>query len=304
VQYEIFNQTYRTSQIEHVKIKAPLPGDTSDFYIEVKTINKGGLNDVNVFVNPRIIPEQYYDNNVLQFGDYLNVNEETMNPVLDVSIDGQYIENGDFVSSNPFILIKVWDENKYILKTDTTGIRVYLSYPCDTETCEPTRILLTDAAIKWYPASETSAFRIEFRPSDLINGEYTLRVEAEDARKNSSGSTPYQVQFIVNDETTVTIADPFPNPFNNQVYFKIVISGNELPDAFDLQVVNVNGKLISHFRNYNIPTFRIGTNELIWNGTDMNGNTLSNGVYIYKMKMHVNNKLVEKIGKLILLKAP
>jgi hypothetical protein len=302
--YQVVNQTYRTSQNEEIKIKAPLPGDTTLFYIDVKTVNKGGLNDVNVFVNPKIIPEQYYDNNVLQFRDFLNVKEETVKPVLDVSIDGRYIISGDFVSSNPFILIKVWDENRHILKTDTTGMRIYLSYPCDAEPCDPTPILLSQEEVKWYSATDTSDFKVEFRPVNLSNGKYILRVEAEDSRKNGSGSVPYEIEFIVKDETTISITDPFPNPFTNEVNFKIVISGNNLPEAFDMQLISVNGKLIGHYGGNSSSTFHIGTNEFTWDGTDPNGNVLSNGVYIYKMMVSLGGNLVEKIGKLVLVRTP
>ena len=302
VNAEVYNQESRTSQLNKLKIKAPLPGDTTSFYLDVNTINKAGLNDVNVYVNPKITPEQYYDNNVLQLRDYLLVEVETIRPVLDVSIDGRYIENRDFVKSDPFILIKVWDENKYILKTDTLGMKVYLSYPCDSEPCEPTPIPLDGEKIKWYPATTTSPFRIEFRPATLSDGVYTLRVEATDSRANSSGSEPYEVQFTVNNETSVTIMDPYPNPFTNDVYFKIVITGNELPDAFDMKLTDVNGKILGHYGNYSDPAFHIGTNELSWNGTDLGGNALPSGVYIYKMMIYIQDRYVEKIGKLVLVR--
>ena len=82
VHAEVYNQASRTSQLNKLKIKAPLPGDTTTFYLDVNTINKAGLNDVNVYVNPKITPEQYYDNNVLQLRDYLRVDVETIRPVL------------------------------------------------------------------------------------------------------------------------------------------------------------------------------------------------------------------------------
>ncbi len=302
VHAEVYNQASRTSQLNKLKIKAPLPGDTTTFYVDVNTINKAGLNDVNVYVNPKVTPEQYYDNNVLQLRDYLRVDVETIRPVLDVSIDGRYIENRDFVTSNPFILIKVWDENKNILKTDTTGMEVYVSYPCDSEPCGPTPISLSSQEIKWYPATATTPFRIEFHPPNLSDGVYTLRVEATDSRANSSGSEPYEVQFTVANETSVTIKDPFPNPFTNDVYFKIVITGNELPDAFDMKLTDVNGKILGHYGNYSDPAFHIGTNELSWNGTDPGGNLLPSGVYIYKMMLYIQDRYVEKIGKLVLVR--
>jgi hypothetical protein len=183
-------------------------------------------------------------------------------------------------------------------------MRVYLSYPCETEICDPTPIALTDEGIKWYPATETSPFKIEFRPENLMNGIYTLRVEAEDGRKNSSGSDPYQVQFTVNSETSVSITDPYPNPFSDEVYFKIVISGNDSPDAFDLQLINVNGKLVGHYGNYSSPAFHIGTNELSWNGTDSSGNALPSGIYIYKMMLYIKDRVVERIGKVVFVRNP
>ena len=301
VRYEVFNQASRTSQLELVKIKAPVPGDTTDFSIQVNSTNKGGLNDVDVFVNPRITPEQYYDNNILQLRGHLNVQIETFNPVLDVTIDGRYIMNGDFVSPNPLIRAKIWDENKYILKTDTAGIRIFLTYPCDQDECEPTPILLTDGAVKWQPATDTSAFKIEFTPKNLVDGEYKLRIEAADARGNRSGVDPYEISFIVKNETTVTVSDPYPNPFSAAVYFKIVISGDVLPDQIDLQMVHVNGQLVNDFTSQDLPPFHIGTNELVWNGTDLNGNVLPNGVYVYKLNLIINGEQVKKIGKLVLV---
>ena len=302
VQAEIYNQASRTSHLENLKIKAPLPGDTTKFYLDVNTLNKVGMNDVNVYVNPKIIAEQYYDNNVLQLRDYLLVEEETIRPVLDVSIDGRYIENRDFVTSNPLILIKVWDENEHIFKTDTAGMKVYLSFPCELEPCQLTPISLASSEIKWFPATANSPFSIEFRPPNLFDGVYTLRVEAADSKTNTSGSDPFEIQFTVNSETTVTIKDPYPNPFVNEVYFKIVVTGNQLPDAFDMQIMDVNGRLLGHYGNYDQPAFHIGTNELSWDGTDPSGNPLPNGVYVYKMMLYVEERVVQKIGKLVLLR--
>jgi hypothetical protein len=302
VSYDVFNQERHVTTNEQIKIKAPLPDDTTHFSLDVPTIGQGGLNDLKVFANPKILVEQYYDNNVLQLLDYIWVKEETIKPVLDVSIDGRYIENGDLVSSNPLILIKVVDENKYILKKDTVGMRVFLTYPCATEVCEPIRILLTDEKVKWFPATETEAFRIEFRPTNLVNGTYILQIEAQDARNNSSGNAPYEIQFTVESESALKISDPYPNPVKEQVYFKVVISGDILPASFELQLISVNGREVAYFGKEKFPSFHTGTNELVWNGTDKNGDVLPGGIYIYKIVSHLNGKQIEKIGKLVLLK--
>jgi hypothetical protein len=304
VQTESFNQTFRSSEPEILRIKAPLPGDTTKFLMRVNTTGKAGLNDVNVYVNPKKIPEQYYDNNLLQLRDYILVAEEIIHPVLDVSIDGRYIENRDFVTTNPVILIKVFDENKNILKADTSGMKIFLSRPCESEPCDFDRVRLTSPEISWYAATQTTPFSIEFRPPNLENGVYTLRVEAEDAKGNISGGEPYEIQFTVNSASSLTIADPYPNPFVSDLYFKIVITGDEVPDAFDMQVITVNGKLVAHYANYNQSIFHIGTNLLTWDGTDPSGNKLPGGVYIYKVMVYINDKVIEKIGKVVLVRNP
>lgn len=302
VRYDFFNQTSRTSELGFMKIKAPLPGDTTSFDLSLNTRDKGGLNDVNVFVNPRIVSEQYYDNNALQLNKYLNVQVETFNPVLEVSIDGRLIMNRDFVSSNPIILTKIWDENSYILKTDTAGIRIFLTYPCDIDECSPQSILLTHEDVTWEPATDTSAFKVIFNPKNLVDGEYKLRIEAADARGNRSGLDPYEISFIVKNESTVTISEPYPNPFQREVYFKIILSGELLPQQFNLQIVNVNGQQESRFDESYFPSFHVGTNELSWDGLNSNGTPLPSGIYIYKLHFVVGGKQIAKVGKLVLVK--
>ena len=248
VRYEVFNQTSRTLQKEQIKIFPPLPGDTTDFSIQVSTINMGGLNDVEVYVNPRISPEQYYDNNILQQYSYLNVLIDSYHPVLDVTVDGRYLLNGDFVSPNPLIKAKVWDENTYILKTDTAGVRIFLTYPCDGD-CSPVPILLTQSDVVWFPATDTSAFRVEFNPKNLADGEYKLRVEAADAQGNFSGVEPYEITFLVNAEPSIFISDPYPNPFTDAAFVNVVISGSSVPERFEWRITNVNGQLQKSIRH-------------------------------------------------------
>ncbi len=302
VRYELFNKDQRISQLSYKKIKQPAPGDTSLFSINLATADMIGANDVNVFVNPQITPEQYYDNNVLSLPDYLNVMVDGFDPVLDVTIDDRHVLNGDFVSTNPFILMRVWDENKKNFKQDLQGMKVYLTYPCEDETCTPTTIDLSSSEVTWYPATETSDFRIEFKPVNLPAGKYTLRVEAADARNNTSGTDPYLVDFVVSDETSVTISEPYPNPSASDFAFRVILSGQYTPENFNLELVNVNGKLLHAFSQDDANDFHIGVNYLKWDGTDLQGNVLPNGVYIYKMQFSVNGNQVIREGKLVLMR--
>ncbi|HEY5691130.1 MAG TPA: C25 family cysteine peptidase, partial [Cyclobacteriaceae bacterium] len=65
VNFNTLNKSLRVSDSKIFNIKQPTPGDTTHFSVVVDTRHKTGLNDVNIFVNNRVLPEQYYENNIL-----------------------------------------------------------------------------------------------------------------------------------------------------------------------------------------------------------------------------------------------
>lgn len=279
VQFELFNQTNRTSTQRLTKIKAPEPGATTSFTYAVETISKAGLNDVNVFVNPRLVPEQYYENNVLKLNRHLDVQADVFNPVLEVTVDGRYLTNGDFVSPSPEIVITLWDDNSFIKKTDTEGMKIRLTWPGATTA---TDITFDRGDVIWFPQTDSERFRIVFTPENLLEGTYTLAVEARDVRNNSSGAVPYTIQFEVTYENGILLLAPYPNPSSSDVRFDLVITGNNLPDYARLQLVSATGATVA---TVEVSQFYIGTNRITWTGTDDRGNPLPDGLYIYKLML-------------------
>ncbi|MBX2962320.1 MAG: hypothetical protein KF687_07395 [Cyclobacteriaceae bacterium] len=297
VQFEIFNQANRMAEHRITKIKAPEPGVTTSFFLDVETLNKSGLNDVNVFVNPRLVPEQYYENNVLKLSRYLNVQADVFNPVLEVTVDGRYLTNGDFVSPSPEIVITLWDDNSFIKKTDTEGMKIRLTWP---GAANATDITFDREDVVWFPQTDSERFRIVFTPENLPEGIYTLAVEARDVRNNSSGVIPYAVQFEVTYETGIVVLSPYPNPSPTDVRFDLVITGDIIPDYARLQLVSTTGTTVASFE---VSQFFIGTNRVIWNGTDDQGHELPNGLYIYRLTvMKDGQPLMGANGKVLLLR--
>ena len=292
VQYTIYNTTSRTSEISTKKIKAPAPGQETLFDIVVNTKEKAGLNDVKVFVNPRVLPEVYYDNNVLELKDHLNVAADRFNPILDVTIDGRYILNGDYVSPSPVIVVKVWDENSLLLKRDTIGIDVFLKYPCASEGCPFTKIYFSNPDVRWFPATDTSDFMMDFKPENLPEGLYTLQVMARDVRNNSSGVIPYEINFVVAENNTVTIQRPYPNPSSDIFFFNIVVAGDAQPDAMYAEIINTNGLAVRKFVKKD---FYTGTNIVSIGGGDW-----PVGLYFYRIALFKDGKKIKtSTGKII-----
>jgi hypothetical protein len=300
VRADVLNKTKGTTSNTTFLIDPPNPGDTIAFSIAVDSYNKVGLNDVSVFVNPKLLPEQYYDNNVLTLPDHLNVKRDNTPPALNVTFDGRTLRNNDYVSSSPKIVIELKDENPLLLKTDPLGLSVFLKIGCNDATCPFTLIDLNRSGVTWSPATNTAPFTVVFQPEKLDQGVYTLRVEGADVSGNKSGEQPYEIDFQVSDMTVLVLKSVYPNPSTRHFTFGFELQGNVLPDDFQLRIFSSDGRVISDFDRTNIQFFNIGTNEIRWAGTDSLGNSLPNGVYVYRLTVAANGKVASTQGRLVL----
>jgi len=305
VELEVVTQETQHQLLKDSLIAAPSPGETTFFNVYSNTLGKAGINDVNIYVNRKEVLEQYYDNNFANLSGYLIVEPDKTNPILEVIIDGREIRNGDFVSPNSLIQLTLKDENLFIRKTDPSDVSIILQYPCN---CDPQKIpIINSDTIKWYPATITSDFRVDFTPKYLTDGEYVLQVKAPDGSGNQSldpngDPIPYEISFRVKSETTLNFNGVYPNPSSTGFFFKFALSGNTLPDEFLLEVFSSTGQMVSKFGTDDIKKFYIGTNEIVWNGTDATGKILTNGVYLYRLRIKTGEIDSINTGKLVWLR--
>lgn len=301
VKYEIHNPASFSTTLNTVKIKSPLPGDTTRFTLSFPTVSQDGLNDVEVFVNPRIAFEQNYDNNIIKLSDHINVLSDGMNPLLDVTFDGKHIAHDEFVSPSPQIRILLWDENPYLLKTDTTGVKLLLA-TCTDDPCDFKPVFFTNPDVTWKAATDTSEFYIQYNPKALADGRYILHVEASDANGNASDTSPYNAVFQVKNETTIVFSSPYPNPFHHKANFEFTVTGETAPQEFSLQIVSLNGKVLHEFATTDVPYLRIGTNTIAWQALDVDGNPLPCGIYIFRLMVRSGDQQLQKTGKIVLVR--
>lgn len=301
VRTDVFTRAGRMLDRHTFRIAPPATGDTTKFLIEVDTRGKAGTNDVTVFVNPRIMPELYYDNNILPLFARLEVEADQSGPVLDVTIDGRHVINGDIVSRSPVIRAEVIDSNPFLLKTDTTGFNMYLQYTGLCLSCQFGRINFTDPGFTWQPATADREFTVEYRPEFLPIGTYTLQIDATDATGNPSGDKPYELNFEVTDETAFQVRAVYPNPSPGKIHFLLFI-GAELPSDFLLEVYSSMGAPVLRFGNDVISQLHTGTNELNIDTVDGNGGLLSNGVYLYRFTVVVGGETFTERGRMVVLR--
>ena len=295
--FKIINQPSGTVHSEIANRKSPLPFDSIVYNLNIDTRGKAGTNDVQLALEEKPVPEQYLFNNSLLLENYLIVIPDKQPPVLDVTVDGRYLVNGDDVSSNPKIQVVIIDENSYYFKTDTLGIEIQIS---NLNSNNSKRINFSDSNLFWSPASNDSDFEIAFT-SSLLAGEYELSVWGVDASGNKSGVTPYKVSFFVRDESKVELGSVYPNPSNSIFLFPIKLSGNELPESFQLKIFGPDGRLTKQYDLADVSGFHIGTNNVKWNASDFN-DLLPIGLYYYTIEISVQGNAYSKAGKILLIR--
>ncbi|MBD2700381.1 hypothetical protein IC229_07035 [Spirosoma sp. BT702] len=199
-------------------------------------------------------------------------------PILEVAFDGKQIGDGDLVSTRPVIDVLLQDENLHLLRTDTTGLDLYLQSPCATLPCPFIRQSLRSNNVRWTPAGADNAFRLSFQPdTPLADGLYTFVVTGRDLSGNLAAS--YQIHFSVKNSDELISVGVYPNPFSQQTRFYATLSGLTPPTQMTIRITDLTGRLV---RTLQAPT-RIGTNEWSWDGTSETGHSLPTGFYLYTL---------------------
>jgi hypothetical protein len=300
IRFRITDRNNVPHDIDFPRTKPLVSNDTVSIRYSIDTRNYPGKNTLFVMVNPDNDQlEQYYYNNFIYKDFY--VKPDLTSPLLDVTFDGVHILNRDIVSAKPHILVKLKDENRFIALKDTSLLKVYVRYP-DADgnpSQELTRIYFGDA-LQFTPADISggeNAATIDFRPHFAIDGEYELVVsDGRDEVGNKAGNISYKVTFTVNNKPMISNLLNYPNPFTTSTAFVFTITGSEVPQNIRIQIMTITGKIVREITKAELGNLHIGNNitEFKWDGTDMYGSKLANGVYLYRVITNMNGKSLDK----------
>lgn len=324
VKYWIQDADNIATIIDTRKLRTHPSGDILIDTIVYSSLGLTGLNSIWVEYNPiddntgtyYQLEQQHFNNIAVK---YFYVQKDITNPILYVSFDGRYIMNGEIVSAKPEILIKLKDENQYLALNDTSLFRIYLT---DLQTGDERRIYFgeqsnPDETIEWIPADlPDNSCKIIYNPVFYEDGMYQLRVQATDVSSNESGENDYVVDFEVITQSSITRLLNYPNPFSTSTRFVFELTGSEIPDELQIEIFTITGKLVKVIFIDELGPIRIGRNitEYAWDGKDMYGDQLANGVYFYQVKAKINgqdidNRITEadkyfkkEIGKMYLMR--
>lgn len=294
VKFIVTDQNNQVHPIDIPQRKALVSGDTLMVTYSIETIGLAGMNTLFIEFNPdNHQPEQYHYNNVLYKTFF--VREDRVNPLLDVTFDGVHILNRDIVASKPAITIKLKDENRYVALSDTALLRVFVRFPDESS---PRRYYFGDT-MRFVPANLATADNtatIEFNPYFETDGEYELIVYGQDVVGNTAGQLEYRVLFNVINKPMISNLLNYPNPFTTSTAFVFTVTGSEVPQNIRIQILTITGKVVREITKEELGPIHIGRNitSFKWDGTDMYGQKLANGVYLYRVLTNLNGKRLDK----------
>ena len=254
--------------------------------------------DVHSGENGRIL-NYVYDNNLkLDFMNcYLPMKLSSIpvdvistdSPEVQLFLDSPSFIAGDFVSTDPTLIAHIEDENGINI-LGSLGHCILLIIDGSI-----TPINVTDGFM--YNTSSATEGELTWQLDDLSEGSHTIQLIVFD---NLNNPTVAETNFVCKSSGIVSIEQmlPYPNPMSNGGYFTFVITEDS---DITISIYTLTGRKIKTIKQLNSPA---GYNQISWNGKDADGDEIANNTYFYKIKAKQlsNNRITEKIGKLIILK--
>ncbi len=299
VSYRVEDAQHNFHQMVYPRSDSLRVGEVLVDTVWIETFDLRGENVLWIEANPYVDGnqtdqlEQVHFNNLLQLR--FVVDQDRINPLLDVTFDGMHILHGDIVSAQPQIRVSLDDENPYFIlneAADTSSFKVFVTWPDG----EQRPVYFADVALQFLPSDGVqNRAELDYRPQFEQDGRYTLLVQAEDKSGNASGDLDYRIDFEVFMKPTLTDVLNYPNPFSTRTQFVFSLTGVEPPDFFHIQIMTIGGRVIRDIHINELGTLRIGRNqtEFWWDGKDEFGDQLANGIYLYRVSASLHGEPLE-----------
>ncbi len=207
------------------------------------------------------------------FSDHPVISSEP--PIVKPYINDSLFLNGGITGSNTSLFVTFYDKTGINVSGSEVGHD--LTAVLDGNIESP--YILND----YYETAPNTYQRgsVSFPITGLANGRHSITVKAWDVNNNVGVGT---VDFMVVDGKVVDIQQlmNYPNPFNNTTNF--IFEHNHPDEELNVQIniFNTSGSLVKNIQKIFIPSGS-RSNEITWDGTDINGDRLPSGVYVYRL---------------------
>jgi len=266
--------------------------------VSAKLLTAGLRNPQRTTDTISIIYESVLINGQNEFFSYNNVAVtrivlagDSLKPEMDITYDGIKSLSGEYISANPKIVLKFFDNSKIFIR-DTSSIRVKLNDSTIWYYINGVKNPVIDIRFANDKFLQATVF---FNPS-LSDGENKFQYMSVDNNSNIADTVTHYM--YVSSELKILDLLNYPNPMKNQTDFIINLAGNAPPSKSKIKIYSVAGRVIKTIET----NLNIGYNSVKWDGRDEDGDNIANGVYLYKVIIEGSNKTESKQQKLVMLK--
>lgn len=213
-------------------------------------------------------------------------------PRIDLTVDGRHVRSKTLVSPNPTLNVILEDESGLNILSDQVQILIDdIALPSD-------KIFIPDSV------SQSHLLGIKAYP-ELDLGQHRLSVKVKDVNGNVSEK---EFSLRVDNQFDLHVFGNYPNPFTDFTIFSYYITSTDIIDDLAIRIFTVSGRLVRELKNdentltaENDPR-RVGYNEIVWDGTDTDGNRVANGVYFAVVRAKYQDEVREEILKVAKLR--
>lgn len=229
----------------------------------------------------------YYEYNNFAFTKLVIYGDST-GPSIQVTFDGEKLINGDYIRSKPEIVFKFFDDSPISYTMEDTG-RIFIKV-------DDLKIYYNgNPNIIFEPVNDGNLkTKVTYTP-ELDEGEHIFRFIGGDRDGNrdtventGNVSNAFQVRNVYN----------FPNPFSSFTNFTFILQASDNVQSCKIKIYTVAGRLVKEINTF----AKVGFNMVYWDGRDTDGDTMANGVYLYKIILDDGTKNTTQIQKLAILK--
>jgi len=237
-----------------------------------------------------------YYNQIKIGGSNPSAPTDTVGPIVNLYMNNENFLFGGITDENPFIYATIYDENG--INTAGTGIGHDIVAILDEETSSP--LILNN-----YYTSNLNSYqsgRVVYPLNNLEDGYHSVSLKVWDVFNNSAED---YTEFIVvsSGEMAIEQVLNYPNPFSNQTTFQFEHNKPNEPLRVTIDVFTLDGDRVKTISE-DITNTGYRVNNITWDGKDDTGGILSNGIYVYRVKVKsmLDNSRVYRYEKLVLIR--
>lgn len=243
--------------------------------------------DFSLFIDPdSFINELFVFNNKNTV--QLEIQEDTLKPQTEVYIDSVRVLNRDYITREPEIEIRLFDNSKLPI-TDPNSILVrFNGHILDEE---------NTLSFKFIPINDGTNLKavLKIQADTITETNSLMIVYTQDASGNKD---TIRIFLDILSEGRIQDVNAFPNPAMDQTRIEFTVKSPEKSGDAVIDIYSFNGEKIKSFTQ----PIRIGKNTIIWDLRNQYNESISPGIYYYSINIINSLWFKPAYGKISVIK--